>query len=155
MSIFNLFDTANSGLETQREVMEIASENVANAMTPGYKARKAIISAKSDNHNFSDLLSAMKNGEEAEGISSMMLGADLGAGTQVAQIAVDQTEGYKVYMPEHPMADAEGNVEMSNVDNAEEMMVMMQAVRQYKANLTIVEMAKKAAQEAMNMTKNS
>jgi flagellar basal body rod protein FlgC len=31
---------------------------------------------------------------------------------------------------------------------------MMEAVRQYKANLSIVEMAKKASQEALNMTKN-
>ena len=58
-------------------------------------------------------------------------------------------------MPGHPLADADGNVEMSNVDGAQEMLTMMDAVRQYKANLSIVEMAKKASQEALNMTKNS
>ena len=103
--------------------------------------------------SFSNMLAMM--GSDEDGVVSELINAEhKGMGVQVAQVSVDQKQGALVYMPNHPNADEDGNVEMSNVDSAEEMINMMEAVRQYKANLSIVEMAKKAAQEAMNMTKN-
>ena len=151
MSLFNIYDTAHNGLKASRGVMEIASDNVANMLTPGYKARKAVLSAKGDNASFSDIVAEMGN---HNGAAAMIKGEE-GRGAQVAEILVDQSEGVKVYMPGHPLADETGHVEMSNVDGSHEMLTMMDAVRQYKANLSIVEMAKKASQEALNMTKNS
>ena len=56
-------------------------------------------------------------------------------------------------MPGHTKADKDGYVEMSNVDSLVEMVEMMYAVRNYKANLSIVEMAKSAAKETMNIGK--
>ena len=149
MSIFNIYDTAHNGLKSSRGIMELASNNVANMLTPGYKAKKAVLAAKSDNASFSEIVAEMGNGD---GVSSLIKG-NTGRGSQIAQINVDQSAGLKVFMPGHPLADKDGNVEMSNVDGASEMLTMMDAVRQYKANLSIVEMAKKAAQEALNMTK--
>lgn len=149
MSLFNIYDTAHNGLKASRGVMELASDNVANMLTPGYKAKKAVLSAKGDNASFSDIVAEMGN---HHGAAAMLKGQE-GRGAQVAEITVDQSVGVKVYMPGHPLADEDGNVEMSNVDGAGEMLTMMDAVRQYKANLSIVEMAKKASQEALNMTK--
>tara|TARA_B100001989_G_C24201006_1_gene298389 strand:- start:92 stop:547 length:456 start_codon:yes stop_codon:yes gene_type:complete len=151
MSLFNIYDTAHNGLKASRGIMEIASDNVANMLTPGYKAKKGILSAKGDDASFSDIVAEIGN---HNGASALIKGY-AGRGAQVAEITIDQSEGTKVYMPGHPLADADGNVEMSNVDGAAEMITMMDAVRQYKANLSIVEMAKKASQEALNMTKNS
>jgi flagellar basal-body rod protein FlgC len=152
MSIFDIYDTANNGLKTMRQVMEVSSQNVANMLTPGYKAKTAVISARSEDASFSTMLAAMGNDNA---ISHLLKGDHKGSGSQVAAIEVDNSPGAKIYMPNHPLADAEGNVEMSNVDGAGEMLKMMDAVRQYKANLSIVEMAKKASQEALNMTKNA
>lgn len=150
MSLFNIYDTAHNGLKASRGMMELASDNVANMLTPGFKAKKGILSAKGDNASFSDVVAEIGNHNGA----SALIKGHAGRGAQLSQVTVDQSPGVKVYMPGHPLADAEGNVEMSNVDGAGEMITMMNAVRQYKANLSIVEMAKKASQEALNMTKN-
>jgi flagellar basal-body rod protein FlgC len=152
-SLFNLLDIANNGLETQRDAMEIAAENVANALTPGYKSKTPVIAARSKDMSFSHMLATMA--QDHEGFAQVLKGDHVGAGSQVALIEEDQTPGPKIYIPGHPLADADGNVEMSNVDTAAEMIKTMEAVRQYKVNLSIAEMAKKASQEALNMTKNS
>lgn len=152
MSLFEIYDTAHNGLKTMRGVMQLASDNVSNMLTPGYKAKSAVISAKAQDTSFSTILASLPHDE---GVSRLLKGDHHGLGSQVAKVVVDQTPGYKIYMPNHPLADDQGNVEMSNVDGSKEMLNMMNAVRQYKANLSIVEMAKKASQEALNMTKNA
>lgn len=152
MSLFEIYDTAHNGLKTMRGVMQLASENVSNMLTPGYKAKSAVVSARAEDLSFSTILA---NIEHDDGVSRLLKGNHHGLGAQVAKVVVDKTPGYKIYMPNHPMADENGMVEMSNVDGAKEMLNMMNAVRQYKANLSIVEMAKKASQEALNMTKNA
>lgn len=152
-SIFDLFETAQHSIHSQRVAMDIAAENVANAMTPGYKSKSPVFAAKPKEGTFGDLMGSMMAQDGLD--ASLLIGEANGHGSQVAEIAEDQTQGTMMYMPNHPLADENGNVEMSNVDSAKEMISMLQAVRQYKANLTIVEMAKKAAQEALNMTKNA
>ena len=152
MSLFEIYDTAHNGLKAMRGVMELSSNNVSNMLTPGYKSKSAVISATAQDTSFSTILANM---DHDDGVSRLLKGDHHGMGAQVAKIVEDKTPGYKVFMPNHPLADKEGNVEMSNVDGAKEMLNMMNAVRQYKANLSIVEMAKKASQEALNMTKNS
>jgi flagellar basal-body rod protein FlgC len=150
-SLFELLNTANNGLKTQREVMQVSAQNIANMFTPGYKAQHAIVTARTGESSFDSMLSSMAAGEGG----ASMLSDSRGEGTMVARIEVDMKPGNKIYMPDHPLADANGNIEMSNVDSASEMLHMSEAVKQYKANLVIAEMAKKAATEALNMTKNS
>jgi len=152
MSIFEIYDTANNGLKAMRGAMELASNNVANALTPGYKAKQPVFSAMTADPTFNTILASL---DHPGGVSELIRGDHKGQGARVAKIVEDRRAGPKVYIPGHPLADADGNVEMSNVDTASEMLYMMDAVRQYKANLSIVEMAKKASQEALNMTKNS
>lgn len=152
MSIFDIYDTAQNGLGAMRDAMKIASENVANMMTPGYKTKTPVFTARTEDDNFSDIIASLGHDETT---SMLLKGDHEGRGAMVAKVVVDKRAGPKVYLPGHPLADADGNVEMSNVDGAGEMLKMMDAVRQYKANLSIVEMAKKASQEALNMTKNA
>ncbi len=145
--IFELLNTANNGLKTQRELMQISAQNVANMYTPGYKAQHAIVTARTGENSFDSMLSSMADG------GASMLNDSHGQGTMISRIETNMAEGNHVYMPDHPLADANGNIEMSNVDSAAEMLHMSEAVKQYKANLVIAEMAKKAASEAMNMMK--
>jgi flagellar basal-body rod protein FlgC len=151
MSIFDIYHIAHNGLTATRGAMELASENVANMLTPGYKAKSPVFSARSQDESFSTVLASLG---DHEGVSHLLKGEHKGNGPQIAKIIEDQTPGMKVFMPNHPLADQDGNVETSNVDGSGELLKMMNAVRQYKANLSIVEIAKKASQEAMNMTKN-
>lgn len=152
-SIFRLFETASNSIQSQREAMDVAIENVSNAMTPGYKAKSVVLAGKARDGSFKDLMASLQSGDGVD--SSIIMGDEIGSGSQVAQIYEDQSQGAKMHMPSHPLADADGNVEMSNVDTTKEMLNMAMSVRQYKANLAIVEMAKKAAQEALQMTRNA
>jgi hypothetical protein len=52
------------------------------------------------------------------------------------QVVVDKTPGDKVYMPDHPDANADGYLEMPNVNIITEMVDMVAATRSYEANLT-------------------
>ena len=151
MTFFDLLDTASNGLEAYRAKMDIISENVANANTPGYKRKVPIFSQKTDNA-FS-IIMARQLGVKEEDLLNFLSGNQTGKGAQVSEVMEDQTPGTKVYMPGHPKADAEGYVEMSNVDSLSEMIEMMYAVRNYKASLSIVEMAKSAARETLNIGK--
>ena len=149
MTFFDLLNTASNGLEAQRQRMEIISDNVANASTPGYKRKIPVFSQKAANP-FA-IIMAKQLGIRDEDMLSFLSGNQVGRGIQISQIEIDQTPGVKIHMPGHPKADANGDVEMSNVDSLAEMVEMMYAVRNYKANLSIVEMAKSAAKETLNI----
>ncbi|MBI3590611.1 MAG: flagellar basal body rod protein FlgC [Candidatus Melainabacteria bacterium] len=151
MTFFDLLNTASNGLEAQRERMEIISENVANASTPNYKRKIPVFSQKTG--SAFAIIMARQLGIKEDDLLSFINGNQISKGVEVSQVLVDQTPGQKVHMPGHPKADANGDVEMSNVDSLVEMLEMMYATRGYKANLSIVEMAKAAARETLNIGK--
>ena len=151
MTFFDLLNTASNGLEAQRERMEIVSKNIANSTTPGYKKQIPIFSLRTADP-FS-IVMARQLGIKEENLMDFLSGNQPGRGISVSQVIEDQTPGPKVHIPGHPNADANGDVEMSNVDTLTEMVEMMYAVRNYKANLSIVEMAKSAARETLNIGK--
>ena len=67
---------------------------------------------------------------------------DASAGVQVAGIVESQKEAQAVYMPDHPMADAQGYVYRPNVNIVEEMADMISASRSYQANVQVANTAK-------------
>ena len=149
MTFFDLLDTATNGLEAQRKRMEYISQNIANSATPGYKRQIPVLSQRS-NDPFS-IIMARQLGIKEEDLTNFLSGNQVGKGVEISQVLVDNAPGLKVHMPGHPKADANGDVEMSNVDTLIELVEMMYAVRNYKANLSIVEMAKSAAKETLNI----
>jgi len=151
MTFFDLLNTASNGLEAQRQRMEIVSQNIANVSTPGYKKQIPVFSQK--NGDAFSIIMARQLGIKEQDLLSFVSGNEVSKGVQVSEIITDQTPGQKVYMPGHPKADKDGYVEMSNVDSLTEMLEMMYATRNYKANLSIVEMAKAAAKETLNIGK--
>lgn len=151
MTFFDLLNTASNGLEAQRQRMEIHSENIANVSTPGYKRRIPVVTQKAD--SAFAIIMARRLGIKEGDLLSFVSGNQVGRGIQVSEIQIDQTPGERIHMPGHPKADKDGYVEMSNVDSLMEMLEMMYATRNYKANLSIVEMAKSAARETLNIGK--
>lgn len=151
MTFFDLLNTAANGLEAQRQRMNIVSDNIANAYTPGYK-RKVVVFSQKTADPFSVVMARELGIKESE-LTNFIHGNGPGQGIQVSKVIEDKTPGPKAYMPGHPQADKDGYVEMSNVDSLKEMVEMMYATRNYKANLSIVEMAKSAARETLNIGK--
>ena len=116
MSLFQVFDTAGSAMNAQSVRMNVTASNLANAgQVSGdadkvYRARQPVFSS------FSDTL----NGES--GIS----------GVRLDGVVESSAPLQKRYMPDHPEADADGNVYATNVNTVEEMVNMISASRSYK-----------------------
>ena len=151
MTFFDLLNSASNGLEAQRQRMEIVSQNIANAATPGYKRKIPVFSEKRG--DAFAIIMARQLGIKEDDLLGFVNGNQVGKGVEVSDVLIDQTPGQKIHMPGHPQADENGDVEMSNVDSLVEMLEMMYATRGYKANLSIVEMAKSAARETLNIGK--
>ena len=149
MTLFDLLNTASNSLDAQRQRMEIVSQNIANSSTPGYKRKIAVFAQKTADP-FSIVMAKQLGIKEAD-LTNFLMNNQVGNGIEVAQVITDKSPGYKVHMPGHPNADENGDVEISNVDTLVEMLEMMYAVRNYKANLSIVEMAKSAAKETLSI----
>ncbi len=55
------------------------------------------------------------------------------------------------YNPSHPAADANGYVQLPNVDTLVEMMDMREATRAYEANLNMIDAAKAMTTRALDL----
>lgn len=150
MSMFGGIDAAASGLTAERLRMDVISNNIANvnstrteAGTP-FKRRYVIFQPREkQSDNFAKILAGEMVSRKAKP----------GDGVRALGIGVDNTQGRLVYDPGHPDANADGYVEMPNVDIVAEMVDMITASRAYEANVTTINAAKGMAQQALNISK--
>lgn len=143
MSFFNSMDTAASGLTAQRLRLDVISQNLANVDTTRTEAggpykRKGVI-LESIEAPFNQVLGQYKK----QGSS----------GVRVTQIVEDEKPFPMVYNPTHPDADANGYVQMPNVNGIEEMVNMISASRSYEANVTAFNAMKAMASKALEIGK--
>jgi flagellar basal-body rod protein FlgC len=135
MDFFSALEISGSGLTAERERVNIASSNLANAdSTRGpdghaYRRKDPVLTAVS----FADQL-----GQSATGV-------------QVSQVVEDPTPGRRVYSPGHPDADPDGFVTFPNVNPIHEVVNLMSASNSYDANETAVETLKSMAQRALDI----
>ena len=115
-----------SAMASQAARLRVTSENIANSDTPGYR-RKVL---------------------PFEQVYDPQTGA-----TRVAtgRIALDQGALKKIYDPAHPMADAEGYYDGSNVNSIIEIADAREAQRSYEANLRMFDQARKMASSLMDL----
>ena len=149
MNIFDSMQISASGLNSQRAVIRVIAENMANVHTTRteeggpYLRKKAILSPSpvpsSPSSPFSLLLSPSM-GEEAVGV-------------KVTDIVEDISGVKTVYDPSHPDADETGLVSLPNVDLMEEMVSLLSASRVYEANVTAFNAAKTMAMKALEIGK--
>src|SRR5215213_79467 len=129
MDFFTALHISGSGLSAERTRLNVASSNLANAETTRtaeggpYKRLDPVFQA----------VSATGEPGGPEGVA-------------VAELAVDQSAGKKIYSPGHPDADPEGFVTMPNVNPVHEVVNLLSASRGYEANATAVETLKQMAQ---------
>ena len=130
MGIFDSLDISASGLIAERTRMDVTSQNLANAQSTGYKRQDVVL--RQSGGGFANVLG------QAIGASSS--GAQ--RGVEVSEVVTDQAPQRKVYDPGHPDADAQGYVELPNVNAVSEMTDLISASRAYEANVTALNTAK-------------
>lgn len=136
MALFAALNISASGLTAQRLRMDVTSANLANAQstqTPEggpYRRQDVVLREQSGDGSFAgSLAGALGGGGEP-------------AGVEVAAIVPDTTPPRQVYEPGNPQADAQGYVEMPNVNPVEEMTDLIDASRSYQANVTAMQTTK-------------
>ncbi len=148
MSLFSIFKISTQGMTAQRERLEAASANLANANTTRtaeggpYRRRDIVFTAQQINDKWSQ--NAMQSG---------LFGGENNPSQGVAsEVVVSGQDQFQMqYLPGHPDADANGYVKMPDVDPLEETVNMISAARSFEANATVFNTAKDLAKVSLNL----
>jgi len=125
-----------SGMSAQRTRMDIVAENIANAESTRtdeggpYRRRQVVFQATPGQQQFSNIFNSSFNSNQHQSVKA-------------AYIAEDPTPFRQVFDPSHPDANAQGLVNMPNVNSVEEMVDMNSAARSFEANVTTMEASKR------------
>ncbi len=156
---------STAGLVAQRQVMNAASENLANLNTTrtetGDPYRRKIVTLAAE--SLPPLLSATPmrdpgmgldrtSGGHLEPTPLVTLSKESPIGVR-GQLGEDPSEFPTVYDPGHPDADENGMVRMPNVDMAQEMVALLAASRAYEANIAALHTARKMAEGALGLAR--
>ena len=134
MRIRDIFNLSGSAMRAQSTRMRVIAENVANAETVDdgkgipYQRKLTILQTK-------------------------MAGRSESPVVGVNQITTDRTAGQKRHEPGHPRADEFGYVTYSNVNPIIEMNDLRDADRSYRANMQVVDTAKRLFRNAIELMK--
>lgn len=153
MSIFHSLNSSASALTSQRLRMDVISSNMANIDTTRGKMvdgewqpyRRKSVSFQPKQGQFSNFLNVAMGTRDK---------GNIGNGVTVSRIQEDnETPLKQVFDPAHPDANAEGYVEMPNVDPLRETIDMMSATRSYEANITVLNSNKAMLMKALEIGK--
>jgi flagellar basal-body rod protein FlgC len=148
MSLFTIFKIATQGMTAQRERLEAASANLANANSTRtatgkpYQRRDVVFTAQEVAENWQSNFAQKSLFDQTDSISQ-------GVKSEV-QLA-DENQFVTQYQPGHPDADANGYVKLPDVDPLEETVNMMSAARSFEANSTVFNTAKELARISINL----
>ncbi len=136
MAFLSSMNIAASGLTAQQLRLDVISENMTNANTTRteaggtYRRKMVVFEAVSGRDSFREAMA-----RASAGLASNE-GYENAGGVRVTQIVEDPSDFKLVYDPTHPDANADGYVEMPNVDTVKEMADAMAATQAYSANVT-------------------
>jgi flagellar basal-body rod protein FlgC len=150
MGFLDGLNISGSALTAQRLRMDVVSSNLANADT----TRAQMVNGKWVPYQRKMVTFSPINGSFS-GYLSNALGssASVGGGVQVSGISGDPTPFKVAYDPTNPDADANGNVQLPNVDPLKEMVDLMGAQRSYEANVTVMNAQKSMLLKALEIGK--
>jgi flagellar basal-body rod protein FlgC len=136
MDLFTAIDVSASGMEAQGKRLRIIAENIANkdslADRPGLEPyRRRVVT-------FRSVL------DEITGASRV----------EVDRVLPDRRPFELKFDPQHPAADANGYVQLPNVNMLTEMMDLREAQRSYDANVNVVEAAKAMVRRTIEMLRS-
>ena len=113
---------AASGMEAQSMRLRHVSENIANADTPGYRRKTMSFEA------------SVADGRVVSG-----------------PVKLDRSDLVNIYDPGHPLADATGHYDGSNVDLVIEIADAREAQRSYEANLKMFDQARQMSASLLDL----
>ncbi len=132
MSMFSIFGVSGSAVSAQSQRLNVVASNMANVDAvagpdgQGYKARQVVF-------------------------ETVPMGSDASAGVKVRSVIESNEPMRKVHNQTHPMADAQGYVNQSNVNTVEEMVNMISASRSYQNNVEVMNTAKSLLLKTLQM----
>lgn len=135
-NMFNVFGIAGSALTAQSVRLNTTSSNLANADSvttangQPYRAKQVVFEMK-----------PISDGSEASGV-------------RVTQIVESAAPLRSTYDPTNPAANADGYVQMPNVNVVEEMVNMISASRAYQTNAEVMNTARTLMQRTLAIGQN-
>jgi len=156
------FGISAKGLSIQRKKMNLIAENLANGNTvrteDGKPVNRKILTVKQKDMPFNDTFNDMKstiklastNSNHITSPSTFEINTPQKNGLEF-NVKDDTTQGDIVYMPEHPDANKDGYVQLSNINTINEMIDMIAATRSYEANLTAFNSSKQMAKDSLEI----
>ncbi len=133
VDLVNSLYIAGSGMKAQSDRLRVVAENIANVDSLGTKPGEAPYRRK---------VVAFKN----------VLDRELGVNrVEVNKVGFDKSDFDLKYDPSHPAANAQGYVQIPNVNLMIEMVDMREARRGYEANIDVVEVSKSMLQQTVGM----
>ena len=133
MSNMSIFDISGRAMAAQLVRLNTTASNLANANS---------VSTTKDGA-FRALKPVFKTVSGGEGIATV----------QVSQVVASQTDPTKRHDPGNPLADKNGDVWDAGVDQAAEMVEMMETARQYQNNVQVLQTAKSLTLDTLRLEK--
>lgn len=149
MAFLNSMSVVGSGLTAQQFRLDVISENITNMSTTrteagGVYRRKMVVLEEAGAQTPFQAALARARGEEVQNQQG---------GVRVAEVVEDPSDFKLVYDPTHPDANADGYVEMPNVDLVKEMADAMAANQAYSANVTAFNVLKQVTAKGLEIGK--
>ena len=117
---------AVSGMQSQANRLRHVSENIANADTPGYRAKQVAF-------------------------EQVMQGGRTTGLVQTGPVTLDQRDLPTIFDPSHPLANELGYYEGSNVDLIIEVADAREAQRSYEANLKVFDQTRQMSRSLLEI----
>ena len=142
MSLFAALSVGASGMAAERARAEALTENLANAETTRtpeggpYRRKDVVFESAPVSTPFSSVFDAQ--------FQSV-------AGVQVAGVVTDTSAPEMRFLPGHPDANAEGYVAFPHINPAEDMVDLMDAARNYEANIAAMSAVKDMIQKSIDL----
>jgi flagellar basal-body rod protein FlgC len=133
MSNMSIFDISGRAMAAQLVRLNTTASNLANANSVSTTKEGA----------FRALKPVFKTVNGGEGLSTV----------QVSQVVASQTDPTKRHDPGNPLADKNGDVWDAGVDQATEMVEMMETARQYQNNVQVLQTAKSLTLDTLRLEK--
>ncbi len=129
----SVFDIASRAMSAQMVRLNTSASNLANA--------GSVAGSKAD--AFRAIKPVFSSVTDAPGIATV----------KVDEVVASNIEPTKRYDPNHPKADKDGNVWEAGVDQAQELVEMMETARLYQNNVQVMQTAKNLTLETLRIGK--
>ena len=140
MSMEQMFSVAGSALSAQLTRLNATASNIANASNVASSAEEAY---RGKRVVFRTLVENEMVGTETKFVGSVT----------VEGLVDDPSLPMRMYDPENPIANADGYVFKSNVDEMEEMIELTAASRAYQSNIEVLSTAKQMMMRTLEVMK--